>query len=253
MAGLWFCMKRFRVTQATFASVCRFAFIYFRTTGLNCESNLIIIKKANSNILNSQKKKKGLGKYDCEPLTSKVNLNETFISEREHLVKTRRNTQILAHHWYWGIQKKVDKIGILTCKPKLTLTDWLICQIFVLFFTFCNTNGITIWICCLSGKVKVKVTQSLRYSPWNSLGQNTGVGSLSLLQGMFLPQGSNPDLPRCRRVFTNWAQGRPCISRPVANFSELGWGRRVMECQKILHFVETFPYQNYYFYFIQDN
>ena len=24
------------------------------------------------------------------------------------------------------------------------------------------------------------------YSPWNSLGQNTGVGSLSLLQGLFL-------------------------------------------------------------------
>ena len=29
------------------------------------------------------------------------------------------------------------------------------------------------------------------YSPWNSLGQNTGVGSLSLLQGIFPIQGSN--------------------------------------------------------------
>ena len=28
------------------------------------------------------------------------------------------------------------------------------------------------------------------YSPWNSPGQNTGVGSLSLLQGMFLTQVS---------------------------------------------------------------
>ena len=28
------------------------------------------------------------------------------------------------------------------------------------------------------------------YSPWNSPGQNTGVGSLSLLQGIFLTQGS---------------------------------------------------------------
>ena len=26
------------------------------------------------------------------------------------------------------------------------------------------------------------------YSPWNSLGQNTGMGSLSLLQGIFLAQ-----------------------------------------------------------------
>ena len=32
------------------------------------------------------------------------------------------------------------------------------------------------------------------YSPWNSPGQNTGVGSLSLLQGIFLTQGSNPGL-----------------------------------------------------------
>ena len=32
------------------------------------------------------------------------------------------------------------------------------------------------------------------YSPWNSLGQNTGVGSLSLLQGIFPTQASNPGL-----------------------------------------------------------
>ena len=37
------------------------------------------------------------------------------------------------------------------------------------------------------------------YSPWNSLGQNTGVGSLSLLQGLFPTQGSNPGLPHCRQ------------------------------------------------------
>ena len=33
------------------------------------------------------------------------------------------------------------------------------------------------------------------YSPWNSPGQNTGVGSLSLLQGIFPTQGLNPGLP----------------------------------------------------------
>ena len=35
------------------------------------------------------------------------------------------------------------------------------------------------------------------YSPWNSPGQNTGVDSLYLLQGIFPTQGSNPDLPHC--------------------------------------------------------
>ena len=39
------------------------------------------------------------------------------------------------------------------------------------------------------------------YSPWNSPGQNTGVGSLSLLQGIFPTQGSNPDLPHCSQIF----------------------------------------------------
>ena len=38
------------------------------------------------------------------------------------------------------------------------------------------------------------------YSPWNSAGQNTGVGSLSLLQGVFPTQGLNPGLPHCRWV-----------------------------------------------------
>ena len=38
------------------------------------------------------------------------------------------------------------------------------------------------------------------YSPWNSPGHNTGVGSLSLLRGIFPTQGLNPSLPHCRRI-----------------------------------------------------
>ena len=38
------------------------------------------------------------------------------------------------------------------------------------------------------------------HSPWNSPGQNTGVGSLSLLQGIFPTKGSNPGLPHCRWI-----------------------------------------------------
>ena len=37
-------------------------------------------------------------------------------------------------------------------------------------------------------------------SPRNSLGQNTGVGSLSLLQGIFPTQRSNPGLLHCGRI-----------------------------------------------------
>ena len=38
------------------------------------------------------------------------------------------------------------------------------------------------------------------YSPQNSPGQNTRVGSLSLLQGIFPTQGSNPGHPHCRQI-----------------------------------------------------
>ena len=38
------------------------------------------------------------------------------------------------------------------------------------------------------------------YSPWNSAGQNTGVGSLPLLQGIFPTQSLNPGLPHCRWI-----------------------------------------------------
>ena len=38
------------------------------------------------------------------------------------------------------------------------------------------------------------------YSPWNSAGQNTRVGSLSLLQGIFPTQGLKPGLLHCRCI-----------------------------------------------------
>ena len=40
------------------------------------------------------------------------------------------------------------------------------------------------------------------YGPWNSPSQNTAVGSISLLQGIFPTQGSNP-LPHCTWFFTS--------------------------------------------------
>ena len=36
--------------------------------------------------------------------------------------------------------------------------------------------------------------------PWDSPGKNTGVGSLSLLQGIFPTQRLNPGLPHCRQI-----------------------------------------------------
>ena len=66
-------------------------------------------------------------------------------------------------------------------------------------------------------KVKVKIIQScpalcdpMDPSPQSSPGQNPGVGSLSLLQQIFLKQGSNWSLPHCRQVLNQLSyQGSP--------------------------------------------
>ena len=47
------------------------------------------------------------------------------------------------------------------------------------------------------------------YSPWNSPGQNTGVGSFSLLQGIFPTQGSNPSPALQADSLSAESQGKP--------------------------------------------
>ena len=55
------------------------------------------------------------------------------------------------------------------------------------------------------------------YSPWDSPGQTTGVGGLSLLQGIFPTQGSNPGLLHCRWFLYQMShQGSPRILEWVA-------------------------------------
>ena len=48
-----------------------------------------------------------------------------------------------------------------------------------------------VWLCA---------TPRTIYISWNSPGQNTGVGTHSLLQGIFPTQGSNPSLLHCRQI-----------------------------------------------------
>ena len=61
------------------------------------------------------------------------------------------------------------------------------------------------------------------YSPWNSIGQNTGLGSLSLLQGIFPTQGSNPRLLHCRWIVYQLShKGSPRMLEWAAHLSSRG-------------------------------
>ena len=49
------------------------------------------------------------------------------------------------------------------------------------------------------------------YSPRNSPGQNTGVGGLSLPQGILPTQGSNQGLLHCRQIFYQMSYQGPAL------------------------------------------
>ena len=62
------------------------------------------------------------------------------------------------------------------------------------------------------------------YSPWNSPGKNTGVGSLSLLQQIFPTQESNQGLLHCRQILYQLSyQESPLFIRdpPSSNLTQL--------------------------------
>ena len=71
-----------------------------------------------------------------------------------------------------------------------------------------------ILICCIWRKWRWKLLNRvwLFATLWNSLGQNTGVGSLSLLQGVFPIQEVNQVLLHCRWILYLSYQGSQSLS-----------------------------------------
>ena len=84
------------------------------------------------------------------------------------------------------------------------------------------------------------------YSPWNSPGQNTGMGSHSLLQGIFPAQGSNPGLPHYKVKVKLLSRVRLCdpmnCSPPGSSIHGI-FQARVLEWVAI-----SFPIIGWFFY-----
>ena len=91
-------------------------------------------------------------------------------------------------------------------------------------------------------------------SPWNSPGQKTGVGSLSLLQGICPTQGSNPGLPHCKWILYQLShKGSPRIWSGSLNHlqrvfptQESKWG--LLLCRRILYQL-NYQKEKYYYTF----
>ena len=79
------------------------------------------------------------------------------------------------------------------------------------------------------------------YRPWNSPGQNTGVGSLSLFQGIFPTQGSNPGLPHCRQILYELSLKRSpkivdCVAYPFSSISSRARNQTGVSCIAVRFF-----------------
>ena len=93
---------------------------------------------------------------------------------------------------------------------------------------------------------RLSVISNSLQPPWNSPGQNTGVGSCSLLQGISPTQGSKPGLPHCRWILYHLShEGSPRILECVAylfssrsSTKELNWG--LLHCRMICYQLSYF-------------
>ena len=130
-----------------------------------------------------------------------------------------------------GLKLNIQKTKIMASSPITsqqidmeTMTDFIFLGFRITAYGDCSHE---IKRCLLLGTkaminlVKVAIIDSLRpyglYSPWSSPGRNTGVGSFSLLQGIFPTQGLNPGLPYYRWILYQLTHKRsPTILEWVA-------------------------------------
>ena len=87
-----------------------------------------------------------------------------------------------------------------------------VCKECIFYTKDCNTDRCLSVCACEAASMSNCLRPHELYSPWNSPGQNTEVGSLSLLQGIFPTQGSNPGLPHCRQSLSQLShKGSPFL------------------------------------------
>ena len=148
--------------------------------------------------------------------------NLLILKEYFYQLQTSLLTVILFQH-FEAVIPQFPFISVFIEKSSVSVTvapvkvicflHWLMkWSFFLLFQTFTVISG-----CCgLSGFMRLFVSMKSEsegrsvvsnflwphglHCPWNSPGQNAGVGRLSLLQGIFPTQGLNPGLPHRRQI-----------------------------------------------------
>ena len=137
-------------------------------------------------------------------------------------LKIPRTEELGVGYYPWGCKESgmtehLHFLHFLSLLVRGRARIWTLVVKCMLFF-FCghaaHLSWTRIWTYALSSNEstspnhlrEVKVTQSCPTlcnpmdTPWNSPGQNTGLGSCSLLHGVFPTQGLNPGLSHCRWI-----------------------------------------------------
>ena len=134
---------------------------------------------------------------------------------------------------HWILQARILKwVAVSFCRGSSWPKDWT-------QDSWIAGRFFTIWATGKSQSHSV-VSHSLwpheLYSPWNSPGQNTRVGNLSLFQG------SNPGLPHCRQILLpaepqgkpkNTGVGSLSLLQKIFPTQESNWG--LLYCRHILY------------------
>ena len=86
---------------------------------------------------------------------------------------------------------------------------WVCCDKRSVKSKMLQTSSFKMTVLCLVAQSRSILCDSMDYRPpdssvhGDSPGQNTGVGSCSLLQKIFPTQGLNPGLPHCRQILSH--------------------------------------------------
>ena len=135
------------------------------------------------------------------------------------------NSHVQIHRCLWTQVPK--SFSYLPTRKCVTLV-YLVISLLSTQYAFESTNSISFNIFCRkwNSEGRLVVSDSLGphglYSLWNSPVQNTGVGSLSLLQGIFPTQGSNSGLLHCRRILYQ-LRHRKCSINMLLQINGIEW------------------------------
>ena len=155
----------------------------------------------------------------------------------------------LQNHCGWWLSHKIKRHFLLGRKVKTNLDSVLKSRAIPLPIKVCmvkamiSSSHVGMWES--ENESHSVLSDSLQphglYSPWNSPGQNTGVGPLSLLQGIFPTQGLNPGLPNYWQILYQLShKGSPRILEWIAypfhrGSSRPGIQQDLLHCRHIIY------------------